>query len=84
METASRSTKLKDRTFKKAHYERLGETSYWILDPPDPGGLEVYELGEDGSYELVASITGDEVLPVRQPFPVEISPARLLVGLRHR
>lgn len=82
VETLSRSTKLKDRTLKKAHYERLGVASYWILDPSDPGGLEVYELGEDGAYTLAASVTGDEVLPIRRPFPVEISPARLLDGLR--
>ncbi|MGI8815708.1 MAG: hypothetical protein ACR2G2_10685 [Pseudonocardia sp.] len=58
--------------------------SYWILDPSDPGGLEVYELDDLGAYELVASVTGDEMLPVRRPFPVEISPARLLDGLRPR
>jgi Uma2 family endonuclease len=84
VETASRSTKLKDRTLKKAHYERLGVASYWILDPSDPGGLDVYELDEDGAYQMTASVTGDEVLPVRKPFPVEISPARLLDGLRPR
>jgi Uma2 family endonuclease len=84
VETASRSTKLKDRTLKLAHYERLGVASYWILDPSDPGGLEVYELGEDGRYALAAAVSGDEVLPVRRPFPVQISPARLLDGLRPR
>ncbi|MBV9312447.1 MAG: Uma2 family endonuclease [Pseudonocardia sp.] len=84
VETLSRSTKLKDRTLKKAHYERIGVRSYWILDPSDPGGLEVYELDENGKYALVASVSGDDVLPVRSPFPVEVSPARLLDGLRPR
>ncbi|MGQ0479944.1 MAG: Uma2 family endonuclease [Pseudonocardia sp.] len=84
VETASRSTQLKDRTFKKAHYERLGVASYWILDPSHFGRLEVYELDGFGRYELTASVTGDEVLSVRQPFPVEVSPARLLDGLRPR
>jgi Uma2 family endonuclease len=83
-EVLSRSTRLKDRHFKKAHYERLGVATYWILDPSDPGGLEVYELGEDGRYALAAAVSGDEVLPVRRPFPVQVSPARLLDGLRPR
>lgn len=84
VEVLSRSTGLKDRNLKKAHYERIGVQSYWILDPSDPGGLEVYELGEDGTYTLVASVTGDSVLPIRRPFPVAVSPARLLDGLRPR
>jgi Uma2 family endonuclease len=32
-EVASRSTRLHDRNTKKAHYERLGVPSYWLLDP---------------------------------------------------
>ena len=82
VEVLSRSTGLKDRNLKKAHYERIGVQSYWILDPSDPGGLEVYQLGPDGIYALTATVTGDEVLPVRTPFAVTVSPARLLDGLR--
>lgn len=84
VEVLSRSTGLKDRNLKKAHYERIGVQSYWILDPSDPGGLEVHELGEGGTYTLVASVTGDEVLPIHRPFPATVSPARLLDGLRPR
>lgn len=50
VETLSRSTQLNDRNTKKAHYERLGVPSYWLLDPVQPGGLEVYELDERGRY----------------------------------
>ena len=82
VEVLSLSTGLKDRNFKKAHYERIGVQSYWILNPREPGGMDVYELDGDGKYMLSASAVGDEVLPVRRPFPVRISPARLLDRLR--
>ncbi len=81
-EAMSRSTQLNDRNTKKAHYERLGVASYWLLDPVQPGGLEVYELDERGRYQLTAAVSGDEVFAARRPFPVQICPARLLDGLR--
>ncbi|MGH3826121.1 MAG: Uma2 family endonuclease [Pseudonocardiaceae bacterium] len=81
-ETLSRSTQLGDRNTKKAHYQRLGVPSYWLLNPVPPGGLEVYELDELCHYQLVAKVDGDEVFAARQPFSVQICPARLLDGLR--
>lgn len=81
-EALSRSTQLNDRNTKKAHYERLGVASYWLLDPVQPGGLEVYELDECGRYQLTAAVSGDEVFTARRPFPVQACPARLLDGLR--
>ncbi|MGH3913760.1 MAG: Uma2 family endonuclease, partial [Pseudonocardiaceae bacterium] len=60
-EVLSRSTQLNDRNTKKAHYERLGVPSYWLLDPVQPGGLEVYELDEHGRYQLTAKVSGEEV-----------------------
>jgi Uma2 family endonuclease len=83
-ETLSRSTQLNDRNTKKAHYERLGVGSYWLLDPVQPGGLEVYELDEQGCYQLTAKVSGDEVFAAQRPFPVRVCPARLLDGLRPR
>jgi Uma2 family endonuclease len=82
VETLSRSTALGDRNTKKAHYERLGVPSYWLLTPTQPGGLEVHELDEHGRYQLVAAVSGDDVYPAVRPFPVEVCPARLLDGLR--
>ncbi|MGH3886394.1 MAG: Uma2 family endonuclease [Pseudonocardiaceae bacterium] len=82
VEALSRSTQLNDRNTKKAHYERLGVLSYWLLDPVQPGGLEVYELDEQGRYQLTATVSGDEVFAARWPFPVQVCPARLLDGLR--
>jgi len=82
-EVASHSTRLHDRNTKKAHYERLGVSSYWLLDPDGPGALEVLELGDDGRYRTVAEAVGDETVELARPFPVSLSPARLLEGL-HR
>ncbi|MDQ3599656.1 MAG: Uma2 family endonuclease [Actinomycetota bacterium] len=84
VEVLSRSTQLNDRNTKKAYYERLGVASYWLLDPVHPGGLEVYELDEQGRYQLAAAVSGDEVYAARKPFPVQVCPARLLDGLRPR
>ena len=82
-EVASHSTRLHDRNTKKAHYERLGVSSYWLLDPDGPGALEVLELGDDGRYRTVAEAVGDETVELARPFPVSLSPARQLEGL-HR
>ena len=82
VEALSRSTQLNDRNTKKAHYERLGVASYWLFDPVQPGGLDVYQLDEHGRYQLIAAVSGDEVCHTRRPFPVQICPARLLDGLR--
>ncbi|MGQ0630878.1 MAG: Uma2 family endonuclease [Sporichthyaceae bacterium] len=84
VEVMSPSTRLYDRNTKKAHYERIGTASYWLLDPAEPGTLEAFELDEAGSYQLVATVTGDEVHSATRPFPVDICTARLLDGLRPR
>ncbi|MGH3686242.1 MAG: Uma2 family endonuclease [Pseudonocardiaceae bacterium] len=84
VEVLSRSTQLNDRNTKKAHYERLGVPSCWLLNPVQPGGLEVHELDEQGRYQLIAKVTGDKVFVAHHPFPVQICPARLLDGLRPR
>jgi Uma2 family endonuclease len=81
-EVASRSTRLYDRNTKRAHYERLGVRSYWMLDPTGPGRIEVLELADDGSYRAVAQASGDEAISVERPFAVTVCPADLLTGLR--
>jgi len=82
VEVLSRSTRLKDRNLKKAHYERIGVPSCWILDPSEPGALTVFELDADGRYEEVAQVEGDEEFVATRPFAVTVVPARLLDGLR--
>lgn len=84
VEVLSRSTQLGDRNTKKAHYQRLGVESYWLLDPVQPGGLEVHELDEHGCFQLTAKVSGEQVHLARRPFPVQVCPARLLDGLRPR
>jgi Uma2 family endonuclease len=81
-EVLSRSTRLVDLNLKKAHYERIGVVSYWILDPTEPGALTVLELDEQGCYRQVAHVEGDAEFVAARPFPVTIVPARLLDGLR--
>ncbi len=80
-EVLSRSTQLHDRNTKKAHYERMGVPTYWLLDPTEPGSLTVFEHTGRG-YEQVAHVVGDELYEARRPFPVTIIPARLLDGTR--
>ena len=82
VEVLSHSTRLKDRNLKKAHYERIGVASYWILDPAEPGALTAFELDGDGRYRQVAHVEGDEEFVATRPFAVTVVPARLLDGLR--
>jgi Uma2 family endonuclease len=85
VEVLSRSTRLKDRNLKKAHYERIGVFSYWILEPGRPGGaLTAFELDARGIYQQVAHVERDEEFAATRPFPVTVVPARLLDGLRPR
>jgi Uma2 family endonuclease len=82
VEVLSRSTRLKDRNLKKAHYERIGVDAYWILDPAEPGALTVLELDEAGRYREAAHVEGDDEFVATRPFPVTVVPARLLDKLR--
>ena len=84
VEVLSPSTRLKDRNLKKAHYERIGVASYWILDPIEPGALTVFELDAEGRYQQTAHVVGDEEFVATRPIAVTIVPARLLDGLRPR
>jgi len=81
VEAASPSTALHDRNTKKAFYERVGVTSYWLLDPTGDGALTAFELTRTG-YREMAHVVGDASFEARAPFPVRIVPARLLDGLR--
>jgi Uma2 family endonuclease len=82
VEVLCASTALNDLNNKKAAYERMGTTSYWVLDPELPGRLTVFELDQRGRYTEVASVCGDEKFTTDQPFPITIVPARLLDGLQ--
>ncbi len=82
VEVLSPSTRLHDLNTKKVAYERLAVPSYWVLDPVLPGSLRVFELDEAGSYVEVGKVVGDQSFTAQRPFPITVTPARLLDGLR--
>lgn len=71
VEVLSRSTRRVDRGVKRDIYEQAGVASYWLVDPEEPS-LTVLELDETGRYVETRRVSGDEVLRVERPFPVEI------------
>ncbi|GAA4876486.1 Uma2 family endonuclease [Saccharopolyspora cebuensis] len=61
---------------KKAAYQRIGVTHYWVVDPLVPG-LVVHEPGDGGEFRVTAAARGAEVFEARRPFPVRVVPAEL-------
>jgi len=60
VEVLSESTGRRDKTIKKATYERFGVKEYWLADPIYRL-VEQYVL-EDGKYALAAILTEDDTL----------------------
>jgi Uma2 family endonuclease len=82
VEVISPSSGLRDRSLKKAVYERMGVPSYWMVDPDrDRPVLTAFEL-RGRSYHEVAVVAGRESWNAARPFTVEIIPADLVVGLQ--
>jgi len=75
VEVLSPSTRHLDRGLKRARYETAGCPSYWIIDPLEPS-VVAYEM-EGDTYREVGRATGDEVLALRRPFSVTLTPAAL-------
>ncbi|GAA2357881.1 Uma2 family endonuclease [Saccharopolyspora halophila] len=83
VEVLSPSTKLHDVNSKKAAYERLGVSNYWVVDPVEPR-LTAFDLAGDGAYRNLASkAVGPEAFEATKPFPVRVVPSELL-GRRRR
>jgi Uma2 family endonuclease len=80
-EVLSPSGRLIDLNLKRAHYQRMGTLSYWVLDPHVPD-LLVFELDANGRYQEVTRVVGDEVFEAHRPFKVRIVPTELLGRLR--
>jgi Uma2 family endonuclease len=76
VEVRSPSTRLFDIGPKRMVYEAAGVLAYWLVDPDGPG-VTVLEL-EDGRYVERATLTDDEAYHATIPFPVTVTPARLL------
>ena len=78
VEVASPRTRLYDRNRKKQVYEQFGILSYWIVEPDrDKPDLTVFEL-QDGRYQQVAQVAGDETVEAALPFPVTVTPSALV------
>ncbi|HEV2240609.1 MAG TPA: Uma2 family endonuclease, partial [Streptosporangiaceae bacterium] len=78
VEVASPRTRLYDRNRKKEVYERFGIPAYWIVEPdPDKPELTVFEL-QDGRYQQVAQVAGNEPFEAARPFPVTVIPSALV------
>lgn len=76
VEIRSPSTAGRDAILKRRDYARLGIPSYWLFDVNVPS-LIVLDL-EQGEYVERARAVGDEQVSVTLPFPVTLSPAKLL------
>lgn len=78
VEVASPRTRLYDRNRKKDVYQGFGIPWYWVVEPDrDRPELTVFEL-RSGAYEQVAHVTGDKEYRAAAPFPVTITPSRLI------
>ncbi len=81
VEVQSPSTGLFDLNQKKSVYEKFGVRSYWIV-VPDPARPQLIAFELRGSrYVEVANVAASEVFAAREPFPVQVAPARLVAGL---
>lgn len=76
VEILSPSTRATDRDFKKAIFAQGGCPHYWIVDADDPS-VVAWEL-VDGEYVEVGRARAEETLTLEQPFPVTVTPQRLI------
>ncbi len=81
VEVISPSSGLRDRSLKKAVYERMGVQSYWLVDPDrSRPALTAFEL-RGSCYHEVAAVSGRDLWEADRPFAVRIIPADLIAGL---
>ena len=64
---------------KASRYAEAGIGQYWIVDPRKPS-VEVFDLDEDGTYQLTASADGAGAVTITAPLPVTVSPEALVAG----
>ncbi len=82
VEVISPAGLVRDLNIKKHAYERFGVPNYWVIDPAEPS-LIAFEL-DNGRYQMVASVAGDEPFEATRPFPVRIVPSELLGPFAHQ
>lgn len=76
IEVLSPSTRTIDLTTKHTRLRDFGCAHYWVVDPDEPSVI-AWELLE-GEYVVVGRVVGEETLVVERPFPVEVTPQRLI------
>lgn len=73
VEILSDSTRGNDLLLKRAHYERAGIGSYWIVEPVS-GQFTFLDLGADGTYTITREgVLGAGPVSVDRPFPVSLT-----------
>ena len=81
VEVLSDSTRMYDEHTKRHVFERAGTPSFWLVEPsarPAEAKLEVWHAAKSGSYELAATVTGDDLYETVAPYPVAVRPADLV------
>ncbi|MER7249622.1 Uma2 family endonuclease [Kribbella sp. NPDC000426] len=76
VEVVVSTTRTVDQVLKPELYARAGVPAYWIFDPVEEE-LTVLELA-DGSYQVRAVVSGNDVFEAELPFSVRIVPADLI------
>lgn len=76
IEVLSPSTRLIDLNLKRARYQAAGCPSYWVVEPDEPS-LTAWEL-HGSAYVEQAHAAGDDTFTAEAPFPVSVTPARLV------
>lgn len=76
VEVLSTSTRAFDLLLKKDRLERAGCAHYWVVDPDEPA-VRAWDL-RDGVFVDVGMASGDEVLHLDAPFPMDLTPRSLV------
>lgn len=80
VEILSPSTRHIDIGLKWSRYAAAGIQHYWVVDPDEPS-VTGWTL-QDGTYREERRAVGDEQVELTGPWPVTLSPAALLRGVR--
>lgn len=75
VEILSPGSRERDLVVKARVYAEAGLPWYWVVDPAEPALLVLRNDG--GSFRRHARASGDRVLRLDEPFPVELRPAQL-------
>jgi Uma2 family endonuclease len=67
----------RDRVFKRARYEALGVSAYWLVDTTDPVTITELRL-ESGRYVERATVSGRAKFATDWPYAVRLTPAALI------